>query len=140
MHQLRKVDAEDLEYLAVHRALARRFRAHESVLDEIKSFVVPTGGSALDATRLQQMGLTGAVRSVDGYLPMPEVELLQARFGLVDDPAGNVTLRGVTVEDAFHDGTTPLAAVVLDLAGSLVTKERAAGLREAATLIEAVAA
>lgn len=140
MHRLRKVDAEDLEYLAMHRALVRRFRARESVLDEVETFVVPTGGSALDATRLQQMGLTGAVRLVDGYLPMSEVELLQARFGLVDDPAGNVTLRGVTVEDAFQDGTTPLAAVVLDLGGSLNTRERAAGLREAATLIEAVGA
>ncbi|WP_156658013.1 hypothetical protein [Mycobacterium kyorinense] len=67
------------------------------------------------------------------------METLQEKFGLVEDPSGNVTLRGVSVEDAFEDGITPRAAVFLDLAGSLNTRESVAGLQEAATLIAAVA-
>jgi hypothetical protein len=140
MHRLRKVKSEDLEYLAMHRAFVRRFSGRESTLDEVESYIVPTGCSALDATQLGLMGLTSAQRSVDGYLPLSEVNLLQVKFGLIEDPAGNITLRGVRVEEAFDDGTTPRAAVLLDLAGSLNTRESAAGLRETAALIEAVAA
>jgi hypothetical protein len=140
MHRLRKVTAEELEYLAMHRASVRRFHGRESVFDEVESYIVPTGSSALDATQLRLLGLTHAERCVDGYLPSSEMDVLQAKFGLIEDPAGNVTLRGVRVEDAFEDGITPRAAVLLDLAGSLNTRESAAGLREAAALIEAVGA
>ncbi|KLO41456.1 hypothetical protein ABW17_14140 [Mycobacterium nebraskense] len=140
MHRLRKITAEELEYLAMHRAWVRRFRGRTSTLDDLESYIVPTGGSALDDTQLGLLGLAGATRSLDGYVPLSELEILQEKFGLIEDPSGNVTLRGVSVEDAFEDGITPRAAVFLDLAGSLNTRESAAGLREATTLIAAVAA
>jgi hypothetical protein len=86
------------------------------------------------------LGLTGAARQLDGYIPLSELESLQEKFGLVEDPSGNVTVRGVSIEDAFENGITPHAAIFLDLAGSLNTRESAAGLREAGTLIAALAA
>ena len=140
MHRLRKITAEDLEYLAMHRARVKRFRGRESVLDDLEAYIVPTGGSALDDAQLRPLGLTGTTRLLDGYVPLTELQLLTEKFGLVENPSGNVTLRGVSVEDAFEDGITPRAAVFLDLAGSLNTRESVAGLREAGSLIAAVAA
>lgn len=140
MHRLRKITAEELEYLATNRAWVRRFHGRHSTLDDLRACVVPTGGSALDDAQLRRLGLAAAARSLDGYVPLSELEILRERFGLVEDPSGNVTLRGVSVEDAFEDGFTPHAAVYLDLAGSLNTRESVAGLREANTLIAAVAA
>jgi hypothetical protein len=140
MHRLRRTTPEELDYLAMHRGWVRRFRGRESTFDELESYIVPTGGSALDDTQLRLLGLAGATQGLDGYAPLSEFGILQEKFGLVEDPAGNVTLRGVTIEDAFEDGVTPRAAVFLDLAGSLNTRESVAGLREAGTLITAVAA
>lgn len=140
MHRLRRVTAEDLDHLAAHRARVRRFRGRESTLDDVGSHIVPTGSSALDDAQLRLLGLTRATRHLDGYVPLSEMEILQEKFGLVEDPSGNVTLRGVSVEDAFEDGVTPRAAVFLDLAGSLNTRESVAGLQEVGTLIAAVAA
>lgn len=139
MHRLRKTTAEELEHLAMRRARVRRFRGRESALDDLGAHIVPTGGSAVDDTQLRLRGLAGATRRLDGYLPLPELQTLRENFGLIEDPSGNVTLRGVSVEDAFADGITPRAAVFLDLAGSLNTRESVTGLREVATLIAAVA-
>jgi hypothetical protein len=139
MHRLRKITAEELEHLAMHRARVRRFRGRESTLDDLESYIVPTASSALDDTQLRLLGLAGATRHIDGYVPLPELEILQEKFGLVADPSGNVTLRAVSVEDAFEDGVTPRAAVLLDLAGSLDTRESAAGLRGTGTLVAAAA-
>lgn len=140
MHRLRRITAEDLEHLAMHRARVRRFRGRESTLDDLESYIVPTGNSALDDAQLGLLGLAGAAHGLDGYAPLSEFGSLLEKFGLIEDPAGNVTLRGVSVEEAFEDGVTPRAAVFLDLAGSLNTRERVAGLREASTLIAAVGA
>jgi hypothetical protein len=140
MHRLRRTTVEELGYLAMHRARVRRYRGRESALDDLASFIVPTGGSALDDAQLRMLGLAGAARHLDGYVPLSELEILQEKSGLVEDPSGNVTLRGVSVEDAFEDGTAPRAAVFLDLAGSLNTRESVAGLRGAGTLIASAAA
>jgi hypothetical protein len=140
MHRLRRVTTEELEHLAMHRASVRRFRGRESALNDLESCIVPTAGSALDDAQLRRLGLAGATEGLDGYAPLSELEILLEKFGLVEDPSGNVTLRGVSVEGAFEDGVTPRAAVFLDLAGSLNTRESAAGLREAGTLIAAVLA
>lgn len=138
IHRLRKSSVDDLVYLARQRARARRFRCHTTMLDDIASRVVPTGGSALHVDNLRQWGLTPAQKHLDAYLPVGDVDALAERFALVDDAAGNVTLRGVTCFDAFAHGRPPLAAVALDLADSLNTRERTAGLRELGSLHAAV--
>ena len=136
-HRLRNTSAADLPHLAMRRAEVRHFRARTPSLQDLAELIVPTATSALDETQ-QQLGLTDAHRHVDGYVPVNELVSLQARFGLIEDPKGNVTLRTVTVEDAFVGGAAPRAAVALDLAGSLSTRESAAGTREVAALLEQV--
>ena len=135
MHRLRAASVQDLEYLASRRARVRRLRCRVTMLDDLASYVVPTGGSALDVSQLRRWGLTAADgRHLDGYVPVGDVDALAARFAMVEDTAGNVTLRAVELEQAFLDGRAPRAAVALDLADSLNTRERAAGLHELAAL------
>ena len=138
MHRLRRTDSDDLAYLATRRALVRRFRGRLSTLDDLASYVVPTATSVLDDAQLRQWGLTRAQKALDGYVPAGDFDALAARFGLVEDAAGNVTLRSVTFEDAFAAGRTPRAAVALDLTESLNTRERSAGLRVLGGLCEDV--
>lgn len=134
--RLRKTTVDDLQYLASRRARVLVFRARPTVLPDLTGYVVPTGASALSAMQLRELGLTAADRNLDGYVPAVELARLQGKFGLIEDSSGNVTLRAVTVEDAFSGGVAPPAAIMLDLAGSLDTRESAAGRRETAALIK----
>lgn len=134
--RLRKSTADDLRYFAARRARVLVFRARPSVLSDLAGYIVPTGVSALNATQLRELGLTAADRNLDGYVPVSELAGLQKKFGLVEDPSGKVTLRAVTVEDAFSGGEAPRAAIMLDLASSLDTRESAAGRHETAALIK----
>jgi hypothetical protein len=67
---------------------------------------------------------------IDGYCANHEVGGLIRDFFMVEDPAGNVTLR---ITDwaavAAWSGVMPLAVVGADLAGSLDAREAAAGYR-----------
>lgn len=140
LHRLRRTDSVDLTYLATRRALVRRFGGRLSSLDDLAPYVVPTATSVLDDAQFRRWGLTRAQKALDGYVPDGEVDALAARFGLVEDVAGNVTLRSVTFEGAFVGGRTPRAAVALDLVDSLNTRERSAGLRVLGGLCEEVIA
>jgi excisionase family DNA binding protein len=135
-HRIRKIAVDDLRYLASRRAGVLVFRAHPAVLPALAGYVVPTGASALSAAQLRELGLTDADRHLDGYVPASELAGVQAKYGLVEDPSGNVTLRAVTVEDAFSGGVAPRAAIMMDLAGSLDTRESAAARREIGTMIK----
>jgi hypothetical protein len=135
--RLRKTTVDDdLQYLASRRARVLVFRARPIVLPDLTGYVVPTGVSALSAMQLRQLGLTVADRNLDGYVPAVELARLQAKFGLIEDCSGNVTLRAVTGEDALSGGVAPRTAIMLDLAGSLDTRESAASRRETAGLIK----
>jgi hypothetical protein len=133
--RLRKTAVDDLQYLASRRARVLLLRARPTVVSDLAGYLVPTGASALSVTQLRELGLTAADRNLDGYVPAGELGGLQAKFGLIEDASGNVTLRAVTVEDAFSGGVAPRAAIMLDLASSLDTRESAAGRRETAALI-----
>ena len=133
--RLRKTAVDDLQYLATRRARVLLFRARPTVVSDLAGYLVPTGASALSVTQLRELGLTAADHNLDGYVPAGELAELQAKFGLIEDASGNVTLRAVTVEDAFSGGVAPRAAIMLDLASSLDTRESAAGRRETTVLI-----
>lgn len=134
-HRLGKTTAADLQYLASRRARVQFFRARPAVLPKLAECVVPTGSSALSARQLHELGLSAADDNLEGYVPASELTALQATFGLIEDPSGNVCLHAVTVEDAFLTGATARAAIMLDLAASLDTRESAVGRREITTLI-----
>ncbi|WP_431954242.1 helix-turn-helix domain-containing protein [Nocardia lijiangensis] len=138
MHRLRRTDIDDLLYLASRRARILRFRAHRSALDELSTWVVPTGAFALDDARRRTFGLTTAETDLDGYIGSDTVDSAIDQFGLIEDPAGTVTLRVVTEEHAFTGGTTPQAAVALDLAESLNSRERSAGRGQLASHMKGI--
>ncbi|GGH93387.1 hypothetical protein ACFFGR_07750 [Arthrobacter liuii] len=58
-----------------------------------------------------------------------DAKALADSFGLVEDRSGNAIIHGVELEEPFTEGRTPVAAVAVDLMGSLVTRERSAGQR-----------
>lgn len=47
-------------------------------------------------------------------------------FGLVEDPNGNTIIHEVELEEPFAEGKAPVAAVAVDLMGSLATWARSA--------------
>ncbi|MFI6173569.1 helix-turn-helix domain-containing protein [Nocardia sp. NPDC051052] len=134
-HRLRKAEADDLAYLTSQRAQVQRFRCHPSALDELSSHIVRSGTSALTEADLRRLGLTRAADRLDGYIPSDALGPIIDGFGLSADLTGNVILRTVATEDAFADGQTPRAAIALDLAESLDTRDHAAGLRDLTTLL-----
>ncbi len=141
LHRLRRTDAEGLPHLATARAQTQRFRCHPASLGDLKPLVVVTGLSALGEPESVQLGITlDRGTTLDGYVPHEAMGRLVHEFLLKADPAGSVTLRSVTVDDAFIDGRTPWAAVVLDMAESLDTRERSAGMSELTRLLEEVRA
>ncbi|MEU7142178.1 hypothetical protein ABZ942_22210 [Nocardia sp. NPDC046473] len=94
-----------------------------------------SGTSALTEADLARLGLTRAADRLDGYIPSDALGPIVDGFGLSADVAGNVVLRTVTTEDAFADEQPPRAAIALDLAESLDTREHAAGLRDLTALL-----
>ncbi len=128
--RLRHMSAEDLVRAIWGRASVRRYRASTSFIDRIRQEVTLTGSSAIDADGAiaGQFGLAAAQRlEVDGYVDSATVQQLIARFHLVDDARGNVTLR---VADNEQGGRRVAGTVIvaLDLAESLDSRERAAAL------------
>ncbi|NUP73383.1 MAG: hypothetical protein HOQ07_01815 [Sinomonas sp.] len=73
-------------------------------------------------------GLSGGSGFIDGYVPTGAAGQIADAYGLVEDPTGNIVLREADFTDPLRGGT-PLPAVALDLADSLATRERSAGLR-----------
>jgi hypothetical protein len=124
------MSAEELVRATWGRASVRRYRASTSFIDRIRQQVTLTGASAIDADGAiaGQFGLAAAQREeVDGYVDSATAQQLIARFHLVDDARGNVTLR---VADNEQGGRRVASTVIvaLDLAESLDSRERAAAL------------
>lgn len=131
LKRLHTIAAEDLVAVMRMRARVKRYRASASFLGRIARDVTITGTAAIDAdvTLAHEFGLAAAGRGfVDGYLDAEVSERIVGTCHLVADPRGNVTLR-VTDVDALRDAPVSPVVVALDLAESLDTRERAAGLR-----------
>ncbi len=69
----------------------------------------------------------GPATGVDGYVLAGDRASVVAGLHLVPDPDGEVTLRSIERGVGFDNGSTPIAAIALDLMDSLVTRERSAG-------------
>lgn len=131
-NRLAGMSVEDLIRVARSRATVLRFRASASFLESVAERVTRTGLSALSDQRLaKELGLAVArAEGVDGYLSRDQLDELISRFHLVEDPAGNVTLRVAADEAPLHPGDPVDASVLaLDLAESLDPRQRAAGTR-----------
>lgn len=112
---------------ARNRATVRRFRATPDAISRLREHVAATGGTAMrDADIASQFGLAGGGEFLDGYVPVGVAEEMAEAFYMEEDTSGNVILREVDFEEALKAGV-PTAAIALDLAESVATREHSAG-------------
>lgn len=131
-NRVARMSVEDLIRVARSRATVLRFRASTSFLEPLAERVTRTGLSALsDQGLAKKLGLAVArTEGLDGYLARDQLDDLVARFHLVEDPAGNVTLRVAADDAPLHPGGhVDPSVLALDLAESLDPRQRAAGTR-----------
>lgn len=124
--RLASMDALGLVHACRRRADVVRYRVSESFLDELREVLVLSGESAAE-----QYGLAEDAARVEGYCEADKAAELRAKFRLVDDERGNVTLRATRFARVVNVGlrTMPTAVVAVDLAESYEARERDAGLR-----------
>lgn len=112
---------------ARNRATVRRFHATPDTISRLREYVAATGGTALqDADVAAVFGLASGGGFLDGYVSMGVADEMAASFHMEEGAKGNVTLREMDFEDALG-GDMPIAAIALDLAESVATREHAAG-------------
>ncbi|WP_244292931.1 DNA-binding protein [[Micrococcus luteus] ATCC 49442] len=126
----RILTAEDVAALARHKDRVRRYRVTPDGVPILQDHLIPGGVSALrSAAVAARFGLTGGSGLVEGYVMQGDAEHLAEALGMVEDPEGNAIVREVGVTEPFAEGHAPLAAIAVDLMGSLSTRERSAGQR-----------
>lgn len=126
------MDAEEFVRLARRRSEVSCYRASASFLARLREHVALTGAAAVAENRevADHFGLaTGDRSTVDGYVARHLLRDYEDEFFLVADRRGNVVLRGTETELATGQRTASETAIALDLAESLGTRERSAGLR-----------
>lgn len=128
--RLRGRTAEDVALLARHKDRVRRYRVTQDGMPILQDHLIPGGVSALRSEAVAaRFGLTGGSGIVEGYVMLGDAEQLAAALGMVEDPDGNAIVREVAFTEPFVDCRAPLAAIAVDLMGSLSTRERTAGQR-----------
>lgn len=128
--RLKDMEAADLVRSMRQRASVTRFRASASFIDDITDAVHLTGEAALahDSKLGPVFGLAaGASDGVDGYVDAKGAAQIIRSCHLVEDVQGNVTLRITAIDALLGDDLSPVV-VAVDLAGSLATRQRSAGL------------
>ena len=121
----RDVDAQELVARTRNRAVVSRFRSHPAAVGRLRPQLWVTGAGS----ELGDLVASSSSSSVDGYVDEGELDSLVRRFRLVEDSAGNVTLRVTSVDRRVVErlaGSEVLAA--LDLATSGDDRERVAAL------------
>jgi hypothetical protein len=123
-NNLRQQTAVELVSRARGRAKVRRYQGHSRAAERLRREVVDTSGAAT------ALGLIEARDRVDGYVAVHDLNKIVTRHALVEDAEGQYTLRATAMEletvRALAEKTAVLTA--LDLAESLDTRERRAGL------------
>lgn len=121
---------DDVYLLSRNKATTVRYRAVPEAVIMVEEYLIPSGGAAMrDAGTAARFGLTGGGGYAEGYVLKGDATPLVDSFGLVEDPQGNVAIHEVESEEAFAGDRTPIAAIAVDLMGSLTTRERSAGTR-----------
>jgi hypothetical protein len=82
-----------------------------------------------DEATADTFGMSGGGGIAEGYVMAGDALALANAFGLVEDPDGNAIIHEVELAEPFAAGRTPVAAIAVDLMGSLATRERSAGQR-----------
>jgi excisionase family DNA binding protein len=128
--KLRHLDADSICVLARHKDKTTRYRAAADALAALNGHLVATGAAALrDEPTAETFGMSGGGGIAEGYVMAGDARTLAESFGLVEDAGGNAIIHEVDLADPFADGRVPVAAIAVDLMGSLATRERSAGQR-----------
>lgn len=104
----------------------RTYRGSRSFMEEMAGSLVLTGSS--DAVA-QRFGLTPRGDIVEGYVAKSELSRFEADYFLVEDSEGNVVLHVADWLPDWSEAVMPAAVCAADLAASLNTRERSAGIR-----------
>lgn len=132
-HRLRASSASEVCWMTRRRAAVHRMRGWGK--DE---GLLHSGVSALrDPAMSELFDLTAVERGADGYVQARGFANLVTTLGLVEDRDGDVTVRVVTDDAGYAVDHVLTAAVAVDLAESLDTRESAAGLRVLTDLLDA---
>jgi len=128
--RLRNLDADAVAILARNKDRTIRFRATQDGLAALNDHLIASGASAMrDEATADTFGMSGGGGIAEGYVMAGDAAVLADAFGLVEDPDGNAIIHEVEMSEPFSDGRAPVAAIAVDLMGSLATRERSAGQR-----------
>jgi excisionase family DNA binding protein len=124
--KLEDITPKELVWQTRRRMSTKRFRASQSFIQKIGDELVLTGRSCisvLDSDLTEQSGI------LEGYA-CSSLEDMEKRYHLVEDVSGNVIIHIAEREHQLSDSIeqAPIAAVAADLAITLDTRERNAGL------------
>jgi hypothetical protein len=129
---LRSMTGADVARRARNRATIHRLRGHSAVVRRLATEVTQTGSES------DIGGLAAVASRLDGYVDASHINHLIGTYRLEDDWDGDITLRSTSFDiekvRRVADESRVLAAV--DLAGSLDTRERSAGLAILDTTLE----
>jgi excisionase family DNA binding protein len=128
--RLRGLDADAVAILARNKDRIFRYRATPDGLTALNDHLIATGASAIrDEATADTFGMSGGGGIAEGYAMAGDAPALADAFGLIEDPEGNAIIHEVELAEPFEGGQTPVAAIAVDLMGSLATRERSAGQR-----------
>ena len=132
-HRLRASSASELCWMTRRRAAV--YRMHGWGKD---TGLLSSGASALrDPVMSELFHLTAVDRGSDGYVRARNFVDVVATLGLFDDADGDMTVRVVPDDAGYAVDRVLIAAVAVDLAGSLDSRESAAGTRVLEGLLDA---
>ncbi len=121
--RLAAVPAVDLVWQARKRARVLTFRCDSSFLNTAANMVVLSGRSCLD-----EFGLVSDADVLEGYVRADSLDTVIGSCFMVPDSTGNVVLHVAEWMPENVGAAMPIAVSAADLAASLDTRERSAGL------------
>ena len=132
-HRLRASGASEICWVTRRRATVNRMRGWGK-----DAGLLHSGVSALrDHAMAELFDLTAVERGADGYVCASNFADVVKELGLIDDVAGDVTVRVVPDDAGYAVDHVLTAAVAVDLAESLDTRESASGTRVLEDLLDA---
>jgi excisionase family DNA binding protein len=135
--RLRELDADAVCILARKKDRTLRYRATPDVLIALSDHLIASGASAMrEEATSETFGMAVGGGIAEGYVMAGDAQALADAFGMVEDPDGNAIIHEVDLTEPFTEGHVPVAAVAVDLMGSLATRERSAGQRVINELLE----
>lgn len=133
-HRLRASSASELCWMTRRRATIHRMQGWGK-----DTGLLHSGVSALrDPAMSELFDLTAVDRGADGYVRARDFAHLVTTLGFFDDVDGDVTVRVVPDDAGYAVDHVLTAAVAVDLAESLDTRESAAGMRVLEDLLDAL--